>query len=144
MDRTTAMKSVADEPCDDDSPIFVKEMHKIFTTTYAKLPPKTKNVTKERTKCIREQVINDKGPYHKMSNEIYSEMVPVINKWAEKTDARINRMHDNLRDVLFKSFEGERMTDARREQIAPAIKDALQKAKAVLQADLEGYAANII
>jgi hypothetical protein len=138
------MKSVADEPHDDTSPIFVKEMYKMFTTTFAKLPPKTKNVTKERIKCIKEQVINNKGPYNKLINEIATGMEPVINEWADKANARINRMHDNLRDVLFKSFEGETMTDARREQIAPAIKEALQKAKAVLQADLEGYAADII
>jgi hypothetical protein len=138
------MKSVADEPHDDASPIFVKEMYKIFTTTFAKLPPKTKNVTKERIKCVKEQVINNKGPYNKLINEIFTGMEPVANKWADKANARINRMHDNLRDVLFKSFEGEKMTDARREQIAPIIKPALLQAKAILQADLEGYAANII
>jgi hypothetical protein len=119
-------------------------MYKIFTTTFAKLPPKTKNVTKERIKCVKEQVINNKGPYNKLIYEIFTGMEPVANKWADKANARINRMHDNLRDVLFNSFEGEKMTDARREQIAPIIKPALLQAKAILQADLEGYAANII
>jgi hypothetical protein len=143
MSRTTVMNSVVDEPQDDDSPIFVKEMFRIFTATFKKLPPGTKNVTKERIKSIREQVINDKGPYNKMINEIAAKMGPVIDEWASKTNSRINRMHDNLRDVLFKSFEGKKMPDARRKQIAPAIKDALLRAKAVLQADLEGYAADI-
>jgi hypothetical protein len=143
MSRTTVMNSVVDEPQDDDSPIFVKEMFRIFTATFKKLPPGTKNVTKERIKSVREQVINDKGPYNKMINEIAAKMGPVIDEWASKTNSRINRMHDNLRDVLFKSFEGKKMPDARRKQIAPAIKDALLRAKAVLQADLEGYAADI-
>jgi hypothetical protein len=139
-----ALKSITDEPHDHDSPVFVREMYKIFKTTFQKLPPKTKNATKERMKYIREQVTSGKGPYTMMSSEISAHMVPVINEWANKTNARIDKMHGDLRDVLFKSFEGKKMSDARREQIAPAIKYALQNAKAVLQADLNGYAADIL
>ncbi|KAH0372893.1 hypothetical protein KCU65_g886, partial [Aureobasidium melanogenum] len=142
--RSVALKSISDEPCDEDSPIFVKEMHKIFTGAFSKFPPKSKNVTKERMKSIREQVISGKGPYSMMATEISTKLVPVIDTWAEKTTARIEKMHADLRDVLFKSFEGKKMSDARREQIAPAIKAAMEKARAVLQADLDGYAADIL
>jgi hypothetical protein len=122
----------------------VKEMSRIFAATWRKFPPKTKNATKERMKYIRELVLSPKGPYTMMSTEITTRMVPVINEWARKTDARIEKMHQDLRDVLFKSFEGKKMSDARREQIAPAIKLAMTQARAVLQADLEGYAADIL
>ncbi|CAD0091771.1 unnamed protein product, partial [Aureobasidium mustum] len=142
--RSTALRSVTDEPCDDDSPVFVREMYKIFKTTFAKFPPKTKNVTKERMKYIVEQVLSGKGPYNMMNNEVSSQMSPVINTWAEKATARIEKMHADLRDVLFKSFEGKKMSDARREEIAPAIKAAMDKVRAVLQADLDGYAADIL
>ena len=144
-DRSKAMASVADEPCDQDSPAFVKEMSKIFTATWNKFPPKTKNACKERMKYIREQVTSGKGPYTVMCHEIVIvRMAPVINEWAEKTDARIDRLHRDLRDVLFKSFEGKQMSDARREEIAPAIKLAMTQARAVLQADLDGYSADIL
>ncbi|KAH0341046.1 hypothetical protein KCU81_g6508, partial [Aureobasidium melanogenum] len=142
--RSVALESISDEPYDEGSPIFVKEMHKIFTTAFSKFPPGTKNVTKERMKSIREQVISGKGPYSMMSNEISTKLVPVIDAWADKTTARIEKMHADLRDVLFKSFEGKKMSDARREQIAPRIKVAMEKARAVLQADLDGYAADIL
>ncbi|CAD0113024.1 unnamed protein product [Aureobasidium uvarum] len=144
MNRSTAMKSIADEPCDEDSPVFVREMFKIFTTTFTKFPPKTKNVTKERMKCIREQVLSGKGPYNMMTNEISAQMVPVINSWADKATTRIETMHADLRDVLFKSFEGKKMSDPRREQIGPSIEAAMTKARAILQADLDGYPADII
>jgi len=138
------MKSTADEPCDEDSPVFVRETFKIFKTAFDKFPPKTKNLSKERMKYIREQVTTNKGPYFMMSNEIASGMGPVIDTWADKTNARIEKLHGDLGDVLFKSFEGKKMPDAKREKIAPAIKHAMEKARAVLQADLDGYAADII
>ena len=144
MDRLTVLESVADEPCVEDSPIFVKEMFKIFTTAYEKFPPKTKNLSKERMKYIREQVTSSKGPYALMCSEIADKLTPVINKWADKTNTRIGKLHEDLGDVLFKSFEGKKMPDARREQIAPAIKLTMEKARAVLQADLDSYAADIL
>lgn len=144
MNRSTVVESIADEPCDEDSPIFVKEMVKIFKSAFAKHPPKSKNVTKERMKYIKEQVVGDKGPYTMMSTEIVTRMVPVINEWAIKTNARVGKLHEDLGDVLFKSFEGKKMPDARREQVAPAIKLAMEKAMAVLQADLDGYATDIL
>jgi hypothetical protein len=144
MRRSTAMKSVADEACDDDSPIFVRATFKIFKTTYEKFPPKSKNMTKERMKYIKEQITGSKGPYTMMSTEIYAHMLPVVDDWANKTNARIEKLHGDLGDVLFKSFEGKKMSDARREQIAPAMKLVMEKARAVLQADLDGYAPDII
>jgi hypothetical protein len=144
MRRSTAMKSIADEPCDDDSPIFVRATFKIFKTTFDKFPPKSKNMTKERVKYIREQITGSKGPYNMMSTEITTHMLPVIDDWANKTNARIDKLHGDLGDVLFKSFEGKKMSDARRQQIAPAIKEVMEKARAVLQADLDGYAADIL
>jgi len=138
------MKYSADEPCDEASPVFVREMYNIFTTTFDKIPPKTKNLTKERIKCIREQVTSSKGPYTSMCTEIHEEMRPVVENWAKKATARINKMHADLGEVLFKSFEGKRMSDSRREEIAPAIKLAMARARAVLQADLDGYAADIL
>ncbi|KAH0292372.1 hypothetical protein KCU62_g2041, partial [Aureobasidium sp. EXF-3399] len=78
--KSTAMKSTADEPCDEDSPIFVRETFKIFKTAFDKFPPKTKNLSKERMKYIREQITTNKGPYFMMSNEIASGMGPVIDK----------------------------------------------------------------
>lgn len=137
------MKSVADEPCDEDSPIFVREMVNIFAATWKKFPPKTKNATKERIKYIKEQVTNSKGPYTMMCTEASNRMVPVIDQWADKTNSRINKMFSDLGDVLFKSFEGKQMSDARREQIAPAIKFAMEKARAILQADLDNYETDI-
>ncbi|KAG9758394.1 hypothetical protein KCU73_g3918, partial [Aureobasidium melanogenum] len=142
--RSTALRSVTDEPCDDESPVFVREMFKIFKTTFTKFPPGTKNVTKERMKYIVEQVLSGKGPYHMLNNEVSSQLGPVIDTWAGKATARIEKMHADLRDVLFKSFEGKKMSDARREEIAPAIKAAMEKARAVLQADLDGYAADVL
>lgn len=143
MRRSTALKSVADEPCDEDSPIFVKQMFKIFKDTFDKFPPKTKNVTKVRMKYIREQVIDSNGPYTMMSNEIATQMVPVVDQWANKVNSRIDKMHGDLRGDLFKSFEGKKMSDARREQIAPAIKLNVERDRASLQADLDGYTTDI-
>lgn len=142
--RSTALKYVTDEPCDEESPAFVKEMVKIFAATWKKFPPKTKNATKERMKYIREQVLSPKGPYNSMSTEIATRLAQVVGEWAKKTDARIAKMHQDLRDVLFKSFEGKKMSDARRQQIAPAIKSAMAQARAVLQADIDGYSADIV
>ena len=138
------VKRISDEPCDKDSPVFVRKMTDIFAATWKKFPPKTKNATKERMKYIREQVISSKSPYTSMINNIASEMDTVIGEWARKTNARIAKMHQDLKDVLSKSFKGNKMSDARREQIAPAIKLALMQARAVLQADLDGYAADIL
>jgi hypothetical protein len=101
-------------------------------------------MTKERVKYIREQITGSKGPYNMMSTEITTHMLPVIDDWANKTNARIDKLHGDLGDVLFKSFEGKKMADAKRQQIAPAIKEAMEKARAVLQADLDGYAADIL
>lgn len=143
MDRSTVMRSVADEPCDEDSPVFVKEMSKIFGTTFAKFPPKSKNVTKERIQYIREQVLASKGPYAMMCNEASTQMVPVANRWADKTNSRVAKMFRDLSDVLFKSFEGKKMSNARREQIAFDLKLAMEKARSILQPALDGYEADI-
>jgi hypothetical protein len=119
-------------------------MSKIFKTAFSKFPPKTKNVTKERIIYIRDQIASNKGPYAMMSNEIQTNMVPVINDWANKTNARIEKLHGDLGDVLFKSFDGIQMSDARRKQVGTPIQEAMENAIAVLQADLDGYAADII
>ncbi|KAG9848357.1 hypothetical protein KCU98_g5469, partial [Aureobasidium melanogenum] len=142
--KTKMRQSTADEPPDEDSPIFVKVTAKILTTTFERFPPKTKNITKERVKHIREQIINPKGPYSKMAHEISTNLANDAKEWAKKASERIEKMHTDLRDVLFKSFEGKKMSDARREQIAPSIKAAMEKARAVLQADLDGYAADVL
>ncbi|KAG9659229.1 hypothetical protein KCU95_g10251, partial [Aureobasidium melanogenum] len=142
--KTKMRQSTADEPPDEDSPIFVKVTAKIFTTTFERFPPKTKNIIKERAKHIREQIINPKGPYSKMAHEISTILANDAKEWAKKASERIDKMHTDLRDVLFKSFEGKKMSDARREQIAPSIKAAMEKARAVLQADLDGYAADVL
>lgn len=142
--RNTALRSTADEPPSEDSPVFVKVTAKIFTTTFEKFPPRTKNITKERIKHIREQIVNPKGPYSKMAHEISTNLANDAKEWAKKASERIERMHTELRDALYKSFEGKKMSDARREQIAPSIKAAMEKARDVLQADLDKYPADIL
>lgn len=114
------------------------------TPAWKKFPKGSKNLTKERTKFIVEQVTSAKGPFSKMTDEICTNLKPVFDAWAFKATGRVEQMHRDLRDVLFKSFEGKKMPDARREQIAPAIKAAMEKARAVLQADLDGYSAEIL
>ncbi|THX22628.1 hypothetical protein D6D12_09029 [Aureobasidium pullulans] len=142
--RETVCKSIADEPCDVESPAFIIDMVAIYNASMKKFPKGSKNLTKERTKFIVEQVTSAKGPFSKMTDEICTNLKPVFDAWAFKATGRVEQMHRDLRDVLFKSFEGKKMPDARREQIAPAIKAAMEKARAVLQADLDGYSAEIL
>jgi hypothetical protein len=144
MYRSIAMRSITDEPCVERSPIFVKETVKIFKAAFETIPPKTKAITKERMKYVKEHFISSKGPYTKVPDEIVTAMGPVIDKWAKKTSARIDRLDTGLRGLLFKSFDVETMSDARREQIAPAIKLAMERTMTALQADLDGYAPDIL
>lgn len=93
---------------------------------------------------IKNKVIGNEGPYKQMIQEVCANMSPLLEKWAADINTRCAAMHKELRDVLFKSFEGKKMSDARREQVGPAIRSALEKARVALQAELDGYAADVL
>lgn len=138
------MFSITDEPCHDDSPIFVEEMYQIYAASMEKFPKGTKNLTKERMKYIKLAVTRGGGPYGKMAEEIFTKLRRVFREWADKANKRIEQMFQELRGVLFRSFDGKKMSDARRKEVAPAIKFALEKARAVLEADLKEYPSDIL
>jgi ElaB/YqjD/DUF883 family membrane-anchored ribosome-binding protein len=137
-------KSVTDEPCDENSPIILKSTTKIFAESFEQWPPRSPGLTKERMKYIKEHITDAKGPYIKMTEEVFKRLEPLFQKWATEANKRIEEMHSNIRDVLLMSFEGKKMSDARRQEVGPAIKVAMEKARAVLQADLDGYSADIL
>ncbi|THX18678.1 hypothetical protein D6D17_01980 [Aureobasidium pullulans] len=137
-------KSVTDEPCDENSPIILKSTTKIFAESFEQWPPRSPGLTKERMKYIKEHITDAKGPYIKMTEEVFKRLEPLFQKWATEAKKRIEEMHSNIRDVLLMSFEGKKMSDARRQEVGPAIKVAMEKARAVLQADLDGYSADIL
>lgn len=140
--RSAAMMSVADEPYGEHSPIFVKEMTNIFKDAFKTFPPKTKNATSQRMDYIKQHISSNKGPYNMIPKEIFSRMDSIVKQWAVKTSARIDRMHADLHNVLFKSFEGKQMPEARRKQVGPGIKREIERTIAVLQADRDGYSAD--
>ncbi|KAH0279039.1 hypothetical protein KCU91_g2025, partial [Aureobasidium melanogenum] len=140
--RLTAQKSVTDEPYSEDAVIFVKVAAKIFKRAFKRFPPKTKNVTKERMGLVQNQILGSEGPYRQLIQEISNNLSPLLKDWAAKVNAHYKAMHKELRDALFKSFEGKKMSDARRQEVGPAIKSAMEKARVALQAELGGYTAD--
>lgn len=138
------MRSVADEPCGDDSPIFVRKMTGIFKDAFKTFPPKTKRVTQMRMNYIKDHVLSNNGPYTMIPNEIAKNMEPIIKQWANKTNARIERMYKDLRNVLFKSLDGKQMSDDRREQVGPGIKREMEKTIDALRSIIDGYPADFL
>ena len=140
-DRSIIDAAVRDDVCDLTSTRFVQEMDKYYKRVSDKKNFKAPKLTEKRLDFIKGKFAGRSGPFVQLAVDVSNDLKRSFVAWAEKVQDRIDNMFRSLQDVLLGSFEGKKMSEQRRAQVAPEIKRLVFEGRNILETDRQAFVA---